>query len=473
MINTVAVALGGGSALTEGVTASYNNSGALLPGFTLSQDQGSTRPSAFINYILFDETYTPIEARSAPVGATAGVLHPVVLPTINVTQTGYLYVYLSYDNTAGNWVYFDEFAITYREGPAVQVNSYYPYGMAAMTWSRSGEYENNYLYQGKEYDSRTALHDFHARQYDGVLGRWFAIDPEDQFASPYLAMGNNPVMMVDPDGELAVAVGVLIVKKVVKGIKVAKAVKAAKTVSEAAKTTKAAKFAKITSNSLGGVTNAINNYDSDAGWGHLLGNFAAGYFGSAVGIGIEDGGAAGFFVGGVLTGMNDMAHGRIDNQYRLAQSFVGGGLSALAGKSFHQSVIKKWGLADKTAAAIKKNGMDRFASYGLQNVAANFAYDRDQAFFEKPLAIHGMTFMVGGIGAELQAGIMGKEFVRNYKFAEFGMKFLLSTGSYFSEYSANYFFKTKMQYVKFWGYGNYKGASYGIKSLAYSWLYTF
>jgi hypothetical protein len=55
------------------------------------------------------------------VGATVGVLHPVALPTINVTQTGYLYVYLSYDNAGGAAVYFDEFTITYREGPAVQI----------------------------------------------------------------------------------------------------------------------------------------------------------------------------------------------------------------------------------------------------------------------------------------------------------------------------------------------------------------
>ncbi|MCH7401832.1 RHS repeat domain-containing protein [Belliella kenyensis] len=51
------------------------------------------------------------------------------------------------------------------------------------------------------HEELTGWYDFHARQYDAALGRWFGLDPQDQFASPYLAMGNNPVMGIDPDGE--------------------------------------------------------------------------------------------------------------------------------------------------------------------------------------------------------------------------------------------------------------------------------
>lgn len=32
------------------------------------------------------------------------------------------------------------------------------------------------------------------------------MDPAEQFASGYLGMGNNPVMMVDPDGEIVFAI---------------------------------------------------------------------------------------------------------------------------------------------------------------------------------------------------------------------------------------------------------------------------
>jgi hypothetical protein len=37
--------------------------------------------------------------------------------------------------------------------------------------------------------------------YDGATGRWLVPDPAAQFANPYLAMGNNPVVGVDPDGQ--------------------------------------------------------------------------------------------------------------------------------------------------------------------------------------------------------------------------------------------------------------------------------
>lgn len=160
-----------------------------------------------------------------------------------------------------------------------------------------------------------------------------------------------------------------------------------------------------------------------------------------------------------------MASGSIDNGYGMVQSFVGGGLSSLAGSSFGESVKYKWNLAGKS-------GKEQFAKYGLQNVASNFAYDKKQEFFKKPLAIHGAAFMVGGVGASLQQGIMGKEFSK-YIGVDFSPRFLASTAGYFAEYSTNYYYKTKMQQVKYGDYHKSKGASFGVKSWAYSWLYSF
>ena len=42
------------------------------------------------------------------------------------------------------------------------------------------------------------------RFYDNRVGRWLSIDPlasKFPWSSPYVAMGNNPVIMVDPDGD--------------------------------------------------------------------------------------------------------------------------------------------------------------------------------------------------------------------------------------------------------------------------------
>jgi len=94
----------------------------------------------------------------------------------------------------------------------VQDNHYYPFGMTMAIpdgYPMSG-LANPFRYQGKEFqeDAFTVngtnvnlnLYDFHARQYDPELGRWHVPDPAAQYASPYMAMGNDPVMMVDPDG---------------------------------------------------------------------------------------------------------------------------------------------------------------------------------------------------------------------------------------------------------------------------------
>ncbi len=42
--------------------------------------------------------------------------------------------------------------------------------------------------------------EFDLRHYDPVLGRFVTTDPYKQFSSPYIAMGNNPVVAFDPDG---------------------------------------------------------------------------------------------------------------------------------------------------------------------------------------------------------------------------------------------------------------------------------
>ncbi|MCE2935794.1 MAG: DUF6443 domain-containing protein [Cyclobacteriaceae bacterium] len=198
------------SPLFGGVTGAVGDPGSIASnvntaytggGFALSPDQGTNSPSAFLNYILFDINYKPLAAQSVPVSATPNAPQLLALPEITAQELGYLFIYLSYDNNTGAEVHFDDFKITVVESPVIQVNNYYPFGMVSYAWLREGETENAYLYQGKELIAQTGWHDFGSRMYYGDLGRWFAPDPQNQFGSPYLAMGNMPTMGVDPDGE--------------------------------------------------------------------------------------------------------------------------------------------------------------------------------------------------------------------------------------------------------------------------------
>jgi RHS repeat-associated protein len=75
---------------------------------------------------------------------------------------------------------------------------YFPFGWQMPGRNQQGDYR--YAYQGQEKDPETGWEAFELRMYDGRVGRWMTTDPYSQYHSPYLAMGNNPINLVDPDG---------------------------------------------------------------------------------------------------------------------------------------------------------------------------------------------------------------------------------------------------------------------------------
>ena len=81
---------------------------------------------------------------------------------------------------------------------------YYPYGMP-MPGRQLNPTNHRYGYQGEfaEKDRETGFNHFEARLWDSRTGRWMIPDPAGQFHSPYLGMGNSPVIQVDEDGEWA------------------------------------------------------------------------------------------------------------------------------------------------------------------------------------------------------------------------------------------------------------------------------
>lgn len=92
----------------------------------------------------------------------------------------------------------------------LQQNSYYPYGMTMQGDGTNGLHlsyvdgeKSKFLYSGKELYDQGGLnwYDHGSRMYDPSTGRWSVADPAGQFTNPYLAMGNNPVIYMDPNGE--------------------------------------------------------------------------------------------------------------------------------------------------------------------------------------------------------------------------------------------------------------------------------
>ncbi len=199
----------GASAGVEG-SASYQALSEALAGSVLLSNDGDDVPHAYLNYLLFDENFDVIDSgmvqatqAGAVTATTPNAVETLVIPEITASQNGYLYTYLSNESNWNVSVYFDDFVVEHQTH-LVQVNDYYPFGARHDQSSYIAD-QAKYGYQGKELQADLGLNllDFHARQYDPILGRFTSYDPAGQFASGYVGMGNNPVLMVDPNGELA------------------------------------------------------------------------------------------------------------------------------------------------------------------------------------------------------------------------------------------------------------------------------
>ena len=60
------------------------------------------------------------------------------------------------------------------------------------------------MFTGQEKDEETGLYNYRARLYDPYLKRFLDTDSAGQGFTPYAYAGNNPVVFVDPDGEIFV-----------------------------------------------------------------------------------------------------------------------------------------------------------------------------------------------------------------------------------------------------------------------------
>ena len=97
--------------------------------------------------------------------------------------------------------------VTFKKGTGTNLDvlsktDYYAFGgpLPGRIWQQSGgDYRYGYQGQEKSQDA-TNWDNFELRNFNHDLGRWSSPDPYGQFHSPYVAMANNPITHVDPDG---------------------------------------------------------------------------------------------------------------------------------------------------------------------------------------------------------------------------------------------------------------------------------
>jgi len=191
------------------ISSALNNWGGLVAGGSGGSSSG---PKAFVNIIVFDKDYKFLDAAyeavdpsAQQVGVSPNIAHDYMSREYTAKEAGYVFMYISNENSTQVDVYFDDVTMTYTPSNIIQYNEYYPFGLqTAQSWTRENNTGNNFLGNGgTEFNNTSNLYDLDCRNYDPILGRMNQVDPiADKYSSltPYNFGFNNPATWTDVNG---------------------------------------------------------------------------------------------------------------------------------------------------------------------------------------------------------------------------------------------------------------------------------
>jgi RHS repeat-associated protein len=114
---------------------------------------------------------------------------------------------LLYQTEGYRFVYQDHIGSTRQLSRSDMQRDYYPFGQ---TLNAAGDDLTSMQFSQKQVAPDSTIYYFGVRYYSPRIGRWLVPDPAGQYWSPYTFCGNNPLVFVDEDGELAWFVPILI-----------------------------------------------------------------------------------------------------------------------------------------------------------------------------------------------------------------------------------------------------------------------
>jgi RHS repeat-associated protein len=209
------------SALTQAFGLSATSTGEAAKAFQSINEYGgfiatgngegnSTHPKAFINILVYDKDFNFLDlafdqvqgGEQIPNGANTP--HDELNINYEVKKEGYIFFFISYEDSRSFEVYFDDVSIKHKETRIIQYNEYYAHGMLnANSWTRTANSNKNLFNAGTELNATTNWYDTPLRGLDPVLGRFMQLDALAELSpslTPYRFGFNNPMSFNDPTG---------------------------------------------------------------------------------------------------------------------------------------------------------------------------------------------------------------------------------------------------------------------------------
>jgi RHS repeat-associated protein len=203
--------------LTTSGSSVYSGVNSFL---TTDESAPSGYPKAYLNYIFLDDQFNYVSTLSNSVQAASGTYPAGSMNTvapgsqIALNKNGYLYIWVS-NETQGWDVFFDNLSVQYKQGPVLEENHYYPFGLTMAGISdralKTNYAENKYRWnkgselQNKEFSDGSGLEMYETitRGLDPQIGRFLQCDALSFLSrnySPYAFANDNPILFNDPSG---------------------------------------------------------------------------------------------------------------------------------------------------------------------------------------------------------------------------------------------------------------------------------